>query len=235
MSQSSPTTATRVDALRDTDEAGTRPFWSRVAWGPVVAGAVAAVGTQLLFTVLGMAIGLGSVNAYEAAYSTTPREVSIAAGAWWIVSGTVALLIGGMVLGRLAGLPRSNQLHLHAFTMWAVTAVFGFAVLWSGAGMASTTAATAANTINPTTYGTADNSGTDRTATGTTRSSDPISAVSGTAGRRGDVVSAEEARRYARNAAWWSLVALCLGIAASLMGAWMAGPANLPVRARVPG
>ncbi|MBY0261760.1 MAG: hypothetical protein K2Q20_05420 [Phycisphaerales bacterium] len=199
MSQTS--TVNRVDALRDTDESVTRPFWSRVAWGPVVAGAVAAIGVQLLFTVLGMAIGLGSVNAYEAAYSTSPREVTIAAGAWWIVSGTISLLIGGMVLGRLAGLPRSNQLHLHAFTMWAVTAIFGFMVLWSGAGMASTTAAAAADTMSPTTYGTAGPS-VDRTATTNRTASDAVSAVSGTAGRRGDLASAEEARRYARNTAW---------------------------------
>ncbi len=232
MSQSSSTN--RVDAIRDTDESPTLPFWSRVAWGPVIAGAVAAVAVQLLFTVLGMAIGLGSVNAYEAAYSSSPREVSIAAGAWWIGSGTISLLLGGMVLGRLAGLPRSNQLHLHAFTMWAVTAIFGFAVLWSGAGMASSTAAVAAvaETNSPTTYGSAGN-GNDLSTT-TARASDPLSAVTGTAAVRGNLATAEISRRYARNAAWWSVLALCMGIAASLLGAWVCGPSTLPVRTRVP-
>jgi hypothetical protein len=228
-------TYTGTDMFRD-DAAPTKAFWSRVAWGPVLAGAVAAIGAQLLFTVLGMAIGFASVNAWEAQYSTTPREVGVAAGAWWIVSGTVALLIGGLVLGRLAGLPRSGQLHLHAFTMWAVTAIFGFAVLWSGASMASTTAAATAAAVggaNVTTYGSAN---ADRAGVAGRTAGDAVAAVTGGASRTGlTTADAEEARRTARTTAWWSVIALVLGIVASLAGAWFTGPRDVPTRARVPG
>lgn len=131
------TSAFNIPRTRD-DVVVARPAWSRVGWGEVLAGAVAAISVQLLFTVLGIAIGITAADPDLADDVNASAEgVSMAAGAWWLISGTLSLLIGGMVLGRVSRYARGTELYLHGFTLWAVTAVFGFAVIWSGAGMAS--------------------------------------------------------------------------------------------------
>jgi hypothetical protein len=189
-----------------------------------LAAAVAAISVQLLLTVLGIAVGVSSTTAYEAANtSATSSSIPIAAGLWWLITGTLSLLVGGAVLGRLAGLPRGDELHLHAFTMWGVTAIFGFAVLWSGASMASAVASAMPGTRTSAAWATSDQSGSlsaeRRSDSALTR--DP-QAVGRETDRRTVEATAEQARRAARTAAWWSVIGLCLGIGASLAGAWWA-------------
>ena len=231
-------------------------FWDRTTWGAIVAGAATAIAAQLFFTTLGIAVGMSSVNAYQGLTGAgagpaggTDNNVSIAAGVWWLVTGTVALLIGGMVLGRTAGLRRSPELHLQALTMWAATAVFGFAVIWSGAGMMAASSPSAALLARDTGYGgyggagglaggvqrtvdrltdtTGDNAGRTDAGLGTAASGRDTTGL-----RTADV--AEAARRSARNASWWMVISLVLGIVASLAGAWLTAPEGVRYRSNIP-
>jgi hypothetical protein len=218
--------------LRDRDldhdnNESVRLVWSKVSWAPVFAAAVAGISVQLLFTVLGMAVGISAAGA-DITGRPDGEAISTMAGAWWLISGTVALLIAGAVYGRLASLPRSNELLFHAFIMWGLTAIFGFAVLWSASTLGSISGSVAASRVglNSTVLsGAAPGVGAAPALRTPTDRDDGL--ARDTAGRDAAIEGrltpvAEQTRRYVRNAAWWSVIGLCLGIIASLAGAWWA-------------
>ncbi len=128
--------------------------WGEVSWGPIMMGAVCAIGLQFIFTVLGIALGASAGDISSGVDSGSVRTVGIAAGLWWLITGTIALAAGGFVFGRLSGLSHhSFALHLEAAAMWGVVALFGFLVIWSGTGMlseaASPIAAISVSSIDP--------------------------------------------------------------------------------------
>ncbi len=190
-----------------------RAAWNRATWGPIMMGAVVAIGLQFIFTVLGIAIGISSADAGAGSGNgADPQTISVAAGAWWLITGTIAILIGGFVLGRTAGLPRVMQLHLGAVAMWAVVALFGFLVIWSGAGMASEVTSPLAMNAG----------GNGFSANG---AADAVNRTLGTQTQAAG--SAEAARDAAQTASWWSVIGLLAGVAAAIAGAIMGVPAGL--------
>ncbi|MFU8830366.1 MAG: hypothetical protein ACNA8P_13165, partial [Phycisphaerales bacterium] len=174
-------------------------------WGPVVAGAVVAIAAQLLFTVLGMAIGISLADPQNGV--DEPGNIGLLAAIWWLVTGTIALLIGGMVVGFFWGRVINLGLHLHALAMWSVVAVFGFLVIWSGAGMVTEAASPMAAIVAQHDLGAQTGVGGGATATGELAPGSPELPP-----------RPEAARRAAQNAAWWSVIGLIIGIIASLIG-----------------
>lgn len=212
----------------DAAEAAPRAAWNRATWGPITMGAITAIGLQFVFTLLGLAIGLSSISVGEADGSSAPA-MGFAASAWWLVTGTLSLLGGGMVYGRTVGLTRHTQLYLGAFAVWAAVALFGFVVIWTGAGIASeATSPLAAMSVNRDDDGSRsfDRRGSDRTV-------NPNADPNVNADRRETemtVAQAEEARRAVRTAAWWALIGMMAGIAATLAGAAGGVPRRLVER-----
>lgn len=192
----------------------------RTTWGAVFAGALAAIGVQIILTVLGVAVGATAFDAGD-----TGREVGVMAGLWWLITGTVSLTIGGAVVGRLAGIERSLDVALHGFAMWAVTAIFGVLALWSSATAASMAGANvAASTLRGTAIavdangdGVPEGTTTDRGATGAERVAVTDAQV-------------EEARDAAQAASWWSLGGLLLGVIASVVATYYTAPTRIIVK-----
>lgn len=204
--------------------------WQRISWGPIMMGAVSAIGLQFVFTVLGLAIGVTATDAHDVSTGTedTVRTISVAAGAWWLITGTIALFIGGFVFGKLSGLPRFLPLQLEALAMWAVVAIFGFFVIWSGAGMASATASPLAAVAGraPTSM----NSPALRADPTGNVAANIDQAMRGTDRMTTNTATAEEARKAARTASWWSVIGLLAGIAAAIGGAMAAVPGDTRLR-----
>ena len=77
-----------------------------VSWGAVFAGAVASLITQVILNMLGLGIGLSTVDPMG---NGTPEASSlgIGAGLWFVVSGVLAAIAGGFLAGRLSGKPSS--------------------------------------------------------------------------------------------------------------------------------
>src|ERR1700712_2932016 len=75
----------------------------RISWAAIFGGVILVVAVQLLLSLLGAGIGLGTVNTNS---GTTPDagSIGIGAGAWWVISSMVALAFGGYVAGWLAGI-----------------------------------------------------------------------------------------------------------------------------------
>jgi hypothetical protein len=96
----------------------TVPPMRRITWGAVFAGVVVALVVQMLFSLLGLGVGMGTVNPMEE--SNPFSGLGTGAMIWWIATMLISLFIGGMVAGRLAGMPKAADSSLHGILMWSV-------------------------------------------------------------------------------------------------------------------
>jgi hypothetical protein len=101
---------------------------NRISWGAVLAGVVAALVTQLILNMLGVGIGVATL---DPATGDNPQAstFSIAAGIWWALSGIIASFVGGYLAGRLSGRPKESTAGYHGLTTWAATTLVIFYLL----------------------------------------------------------------------------------------------------------
>ena len=103
-----------------------------VSWGAIFAGAVTALVTQVVVNLIGVGVGLASVGT-SAADNPAASTVSMGAGIWFVASGIVASLAGGLIAGRLSGKPLPGAAALHGLVSWAVTTLVVLYLLTSAA------------------------------------------------------------------------------------------------------
>jgi hypothetical protein len=91
----------------------------RMSWGAVLAGAVVALSVQLLLSLLGLGIGLATI---DPAAGDTPSATGfgIATGVFYAIVTLLSLFAGGWVAGRLAGMPVRTDGLLHGLVTWSV-------------------------------------------------------------------------------------------------------------------
>lgn len=100
----------------------------RVSWGAIFGGVILVVAVQLLLSLLGAGIGLGTVNVN--ARSTPSRDtLGIGAGLWWVISSCFALAFGGYVAAWLAGVERRFDGMLHGLITWGIATLLMFWLL----------------------------------------------------------------------------------------------------------
>ena len=92
---------------------------SRISWGAVLAGAVVALATTLLLSLIGAAFGGGS-------YTT---DSGFGPGLWEIISLALGLAFGGYVASRLSGTHSHLDGELHGVTVWALATLIGAVLL----------------------------------------------------------------------------------------------------------
>lgn len=92
----------------------------RMSWGAVLAGVAIALVVQALLSLLGLGLGVASL---EPATGQSPNAstLSIAAAAWYGVSALIASYAGGWAAGRLSGQPAGGTGGLHGLASWATT------------------------------------------------------------------------------------------------------------------
>lgn len=90
----------------------------RVSWGAIFGGVVVTLVVQLLLSLLGLGIGLSTVNPQQ---EQNPAE-GLATGAafWWVITALIALFAGGWAAGYLAGVPRKLSGALHGVVTWGL-------------------------------------------------------------------------------------------------------------------
>ena len=106
---------------------------SRISWAAIFAGAILVVAVQLLLSMLGAGIGLGTVNV-NAGSTPDASSFGIGAGVWWVVSSIVALGFGGYVTAWLAGVELRWDGTLHGLITWAMATLFTIYLLSSAIG-----------------------------------------------------------------------------------------------------
>jgi hypothetical protein len=93
-------------------------FMKRISWSAVFAGVLVAIVTQMLLTLLGLGIGLGTIDPVE---ETNPTAgLGIGSAIWYIVSSLISLFLGGWVAGRLASAPRLFDGVIHGVLTWCL-------------------------------------------------------------------------------------------------------------------
>jgi hypothetical protein len=130
------TKTTAVEALRGFD----RPF-ARISWGAILAGAIIALATQLVLTLIGTAIGLATLNP-TTGQNPSGTTLGIGAGIWLVISSLISLFLGGYIAGRLGG---TFNGWLHGLATWAAVTMLTALLLTTAAGGLIGTASGLAN------------------------------------------------------------------------------------------
>jgi hypothetical protein len=106
---------------------------NRISWGAVAAGVVVALVVQLLLNLLGLGIGVATL---DPGTGDTPSAgaLSTAAAIWYLLAGIIAAYAGGYMAGRLSGGPLGSTSALHGLTAWAATTLVMFYLLTTAVG-----------------------------------------------------------------------------------------------------
>jgi hypothetical protein len=112
----------------------------RMSWGAVLAGVALTLVLQLLFSLLGIGLGLAAVDPAAVGAAGGPEDnpsattISLTAGIYWVVTSLIAIYAGAWVAGRLAGMPNRTDGMLHGITAWSVATLLLFYLLTSTVG-----------------------------------------------------------------------------------------------------
>lgn len=173
-------------------------YHDRVRWGPIFSGLVIAIGTQLVLSALGAAIGLSNI-ANSGAPRSIAGSVGTGVGIWSIISLLISLGLGGWVTARACGPMNRSTALLNGAILWATTLTIGSWLLANGvAGTFGVVAANAGEALNQAQQG------------GVNLPNQPPN------------VTAQDTRNIAGNAAkagWSFLFGSLLGLVASMAGA----------------
>lgn len=101
-------------------------YHDTVRWGPIFAGIVVAVVSQLMLSALGASIG--GIAAGEAAAGT----IGTGLGIWAVLSLLISLFLGAWVMASSCGPMNSKTAMLNGTIMWATTLVISGWLLASG-------------------------------------------------------------------------------------------------------
>ena len=91
-----------------------------VHWNAVIAGVVVAVATQILLTVLGVAVGAATFDVSEA---TSPAPWL--ADAWWAISAIAAAFAGGWTAGNVSAAVDADRFEgaFQGFMTWGLSLI----------------------------------------------------------------------------------------------------------------
>ena len=93
-------------------------FMKRISWSAVFAGVLVAIVAQILLTLLGIGIGLSTIDPVT---ERNPTEgLGIGSAIWYIISSLLSLFLGGWVAGRLASAPRLFDGIIHGVLTWCL-------------------------------------------------------------------------------------------------------------------
>jgi hypothetical protein len=134
------------------------PVGPRVRWGGVMSGFVVAMGTILLLTALGMAIGITTLGDPRATTDYVEPGLGVGAGIWGAITLLLACFLGGMVSTRVTDRPDRGGAFIHGTLVWTLISVFliwligqgisfGLSSLFSALGGLTQTATTAVTSV----------------------------------------------------------------------------------------
>lgn len=104
--------------------AGQFGFMKRISWSAVFAGVLIAMIVQIMFSLLGIGIGLGTLDFAEE--KNPAAGLGLGSGIWYGLTLLIALFAGGWVAGRLASAPRSFDGIIHGLLTWSLVTLLTF-------------------------------------------------------------------------------------------------------------
>lgn len=121
-------------------------FGDRIHWGPILAGLVVTISTQLLLSALGSAVGFTTI-ANSGAPRSDAGDVATGVGIWSIISLFISLFLGGWVTSRACHYISRSTAILNGAILWATALALGAWLLASGVSGTFGVAASNAGTI----------------------------------------------------------------------------------------
>jgi hypothetical protein len=119
----------------------------RISWAAIFAGLIITLVTELVLSVLGIAIGATAINPLTADQGSA-QGIGIGAGIWFLVTSLIALFLGGWVAGRVSGFTRGGEGPLHGLITWGAATLLTVYLLSTAVGsMLSGTAGLLKNTM----------------------------------------------------------------------------------------
>lgn len=106
---------------------------NKVSWGAIFAGVVVALVIQVLLTMLGVGIGIATLDP-GTGDNPAASTFSISAGIWYVLSGIVAAYVGGYIAARMSGKTVATTGALHGLTTWAFTTLLVLYLLSTAVG-----------------------------------------------------------------------------------------------------
>ncbi|WP_202617924.1 PhnA-like protein [Aureimonas leprariae] len=106
---------------------------NRVSWGAIFAGVVVGLIVQVLLTMLGVGIGIGTLDP-GTGDNPAASTFSIGAGIWYVLTGIVAAYVSGYISSRMSGKTVATTGALHGLTTWAFTTLVILYLLTSAVG-----------------------------------------------------------------------------------------------------
>lgn len=104
----------------------------RVSWGAIFAGTFVGLVFQIMFMLLGAAIGFSTMQ-FDGRQNPD-HELALGSAIWLLVTSLVAIWIGACVAGRLSGGPRRADGMLHGIVTWSLSTLTMFSLLAVGVG-----------------------------------------------------------------------------------------------------
>jgi hypothetical protein len=180
----------------------------RVHWGPIVAGLLTGLTALLMLSLLGLAIGLTTVNAGSAAaQGAPPPDAGRNSAIWAAMAGIVSFLLGGYVAGRTAAVFNRGWGALNGALVFMLAVPL---ILWlAGQGLG-----TMLGSLGNVSGALASNPGVTQAAQGAAGQAQAAAQNV----QPSDVARAAEA---ARNTAWGALAGSLVALAASTLGGWL--------------
>ncbi|MBA3501349.1 MAG: hypothetical protein H0T65_13310 [Deltaproteobacteria bacterium] len=129
----------------------------QLRWGAVLGGAALTLGIWITLQVLGLGIGLASVETDDAG---TLERAGIGTGIWSLIAPLIAMFLGGLLAGRLAATRERKVGAMHGSVVWAIALAIGLWMMMSlvssfvgtatrAAGAVASGAARAGASVNP--------------------------------------------------------------------------------------
>ena len=103
----------------------------RISWGAIVAGSLLAMALQFMLGLLGLGIGLSSIEAGST--SGNAGALLSAGGLWTVAVVLIGLFVGAYAAGRLSGSVSRTDAVLHGVITWATSTLVVVFLLTSGA------------------------------------------------------------------------------------------------------
>jgi hypothetical protein len=105
---------------------------SRVSWAAVFGGTLIMLITLMLLSLLGIGIGIGSINPLEEAQPL--QGIGTGALIWWVISNLLAVFAGAFTAAKLTNLSYKYSGVLHGILSWSLYTLISFIIMTSTVG-----------------------------------------------------------------------------------------------------
>ncbi|MFT3786845.1 MAG: hypothetical protein QM770_11880 [Tepidisphaeraceae bacterium] len=203
----------------------------RVRWGPVIAGLFGTLSVLAVLSVLGLAIGLSTVDR-----NSDAGNYGIGAGIWGAISALIAFAFGGWLAARSSAVVGRNNGLLQGSMVWMVTIGLLIYVVAGGIGSlfratASAVTQTASTAVGQATGNTVSNSSpsgsnsvddaANRASDAAQRTADRTRNAANDLTRNTDAGDLERLAGNSARGAWGTLISMLLGLAAAAIGGYL--------------